>query len=98
MTHFSDGLGLVGLLRVIFSNTLGFDSLGLSVVLFVFSEKIDIFVISLLLLFFLFLRGGRLRGGLTGEYGTRAAGTGEGRELGLVGFDVFVPAGDVWVS
>ena len=97
MTYFSNSLGFVGLLCVILGDTLGFDFLGLGINLFVFPEKIDIIIINLLLLFFLFLRGGRLGSSFTGEDSTRAAGTGEGGELSLVGLDVFVPAGDVGV-
>ena len=94
VTYFSDGLGLVCLLGVVGGDTLSFEFFDLGVVLFVGSEQIDIIIASL----FLLLSRSWGGGSLTGEDCAGAAGTREGGELGLVGFDMFVPASDIWVA
>jgi len=95
ITHFSDGLGLVGLLGIVCSDAFSFEFLSFSILLLIGSEEVDIIVTGLL---FLLLSRSRCGGDLTGEDGTGAAGTREGGELGLKGLDVLVPAGDVGVS
>ena len=93
ITYLSNGLRLVGLLGVVCGNAFGFKLLSLSILILIRSEKIDIIIAGLL---FLLLSGSG--SGLTSEDGTGAARTGEGGELSLIGFDMFVPAGDVGVS
>ena len=92
IVYLGSGLGLVGLLGVICGDTFSFKLLSFGIILLIGSEEIDVIITGLLFL----LNGSR--GSLAGEDGTGAAGTREGGELGLVGFDVLVPAGDVGVS
>ena len=84
-TNLGSYLGLVGLLGVVRSNTLSLDALSLSIILVVGAEEVDFFIVLLLLS----CRGSTAEEGLAG-----GAGTGQGGELGLVGLDVSVPAGD----
>ena len=88
-TDLGDGLGLVGLLRVVSSDTLSLDALGLLVNLVVRAEEINLVVV-------IFLGGGSLRGSSRGtakEGLASSTGAGKSAELGHIGIDVVVPAG-----
>ena len=88
-TNLRNGLGLRRLLRVVGSDTLSLDALGLGVLLVIGSEEVDLIVILLSL-------GGS--SGSTAEEGLASrAGAREGAKLSLVGLDVIVPAGNVGV-
>ena len=93
IVYLGSGFRLVGLLGVICGDTFSFKLLGLGIIFLIRSEEIDVIIAGLL---FLLLSGSR--GSLASEDDTGAAGTREGGELGLVGLDVLVPAGDVGVS
>ena len=85
MTNLGDRLGLRSLLRIVGSNALGLDALGLGVLLLVGAEEVDLIVVLL---------RGRSSSRAAEEGLAGGAGTGQGGELGLVGLDVSVPAGD----
>ena len=92
-THLGNGLGLSSLLCVVGSDTLSLDPLSLGILLIVGTEEVNVLIIVLLL-----LSGGS--GSSRGSGGTEESITGgggarEGVELGLVGLNVCVPAGDV---
>lgn len=84
--YLSDGLGLVSLLGIVGSNTLGLDPLGLSILLLIVRAKEVDFIVVLLS-----SRGGSLttEEGLTGSAGSREIGV-----LSTVRLDVLVPPGN----
>ena len=84
-TNLGDRLRLRSLLRVVGSDTLGLDALGLRILLVVGAEEVDLIVVLL---------RGRSSSRAAEEGLAGGAGTGQGGELGLVGLDVSVPAGD----
>ena len=89
-THLGDGLGLVGFLGGVLSNTLSFDPLSLFILLFVGSEEIDLVVILSS------CGSGCLLA--TDEGFTSGAGSGEIGMLSAVRSDVLVPPGYGGVS
>lgn len=93
IAYLGDGLGLVRLLGIVCGDTVSLELLSFGIILIIGPEQIDIIIAGLL-----FLLLGGSGGSITGEDGTCATGTGEGRELSLVGLDVLVPASNIWVS